>query len=142
MQLTHHTDYSLRILLFLSLQKNSSLITINNIAEHFDIPKSNLSKAVHQLARLGYVKTVRGKNGGICLAQSTDRVNLGILIQAVENNTEIVNCQKIACPLIGQCELKGILNEAQRAFFSTLGKYSLADISQQSEKIKGLLNWV
>jgi len=142
MQLTRHTDYSLRVLMFLSLQKNNSLATIGDVARNFNIPKNNLSKVVQQLAKLGYVKTVRGKNGGICLAQSPDAMNLSTIIQSVENNIEVINCQKPACPLISQCALKGALNEAQHAFFGTLEKYSLADISRQSEKIKNLLNWV
>jgi len=142
MKLTHHTDYSLRVLMFLSVQTNNSLITIENISSHFDIPRNHLTKIVHQLAKQGYVKTVRGKNGGICLAQSPDTMNLGDIIHTMENNIEVVNCQKPACPLISQCALKGVLNEAQHAFFSTLQKYNLADITQQPEKIKNLLNWV
>jgi len=140
MQLTHHTDFSLRVLIFLSLQDKGSLVTINDIASHFNIRKNHLTKVVHNLAINGYVKTVRGKNGGIYLAKIAEKVNLGEIVQVMETNIEVVNCQKPICPLSGHCELKGILNEAQAAFFSTLGKYTLADIVQQPNKIIELLS--
>jgi len=139
MQLTHHTDFSLRVLMFLSLQDKNTLVTINDIAGHFNILKNHLTKVVHNLSRYGYVKTVRGKNGGICLAKPAKKMNLGEIVQAMENNIEVVNCQKPVCPLNNHCELKGILNKAQAAFFLTLGKYTLADIIQQPNKIIALL---
>jgi len=141
MQLTKHTDFSLRVLIFLSLQDDSSLVTIDDIARHFNILKNNLTKVVHQLAKQGYIKTMRGKNGGICLAHSPDKMNLGKIIKAMEANIEVVNCETPICPLVNHCELKGILNEAQHAFFATLEQYSLADITRQPQKIKNLLSW-
>ena len=140
MQLTHHTDFSLRVLIFLSLQDKNSLSTINDIAEHFNILKNNLTKVVHHLALQGYVTTVRGKNGGIRLARPAEQMKLGEIVQAMEANTEVINCQKPACPLNNHCELKGILNKAQAAFFLTLDKYTLADIVQQPNNIIKLLN--
>lgn len=141
MQLTLHTDFSLRVLIFLSLQESDALVTIDDVARHFHIAKNHLTKIVHKLAKHGYVKTIRGKNGGMCLAYSSDRMNLGKIVKDMEANTEVVNCQKPACPLNTNCALKGILNEAQQAFFSTLEQYSLTDISKQPKKIKNLLNW-
>ena len=140
MQLTHHTDFSLRVLIYLALQEKDTLVTIDDVAKDFKILKNHLTKVVQHLAHHGYIKTVRGKNGGMTLARSPDKINLGDIIQTMENNTEVINCKEPACPLINHCELKGILNEAQNAFFSTLGKYSLADIRKQSQQIKILLN--
>ena len=141
MQLTQYTDFSLRLLIFLSLQDNNTLVTIDDVAIHFQIRKNHLTKVVHQLAKQGYVKTVRGKNGGICLAKTPDEVNLSDIVKLMENTTEVVNCQKPVCPLVGHCELKSILNEAQNAFFSELSQYSLADICHKPKQLKNLLSW-
>ena len=141
MQLTYHTDFSLRVLIFLSLQEKDSLVTIDDIASHFNILKNHLSKVVLHLAQHGYIKTVRGKNGGVCLAQAAEKMLLGNVIQSMENNTDIINCQKPHCPLENKCELKDVLNEAQNSFFSTLNKYSIADITTKPQQIKSLLNW-
>lgn len=141
MQLTQYTDFSLRLLIFLTLQDDNTLVTIDDVATHFQIRKNHLTKVVHQLAKQGYVKTVRGKNGGICLAKRPEQINLSDIVQAMENTIEVVNCQKPVCPLVGNCDLKGILNEARDAFFTKLSQYTLADISNKPKKLKILLSW-
>jgi len=55
MQLTLHTDFSLRVLIYLSLNKPGELVTINEISEHFEILKNHLTKVVNHLAQKGYV---------------------------------------------------------------------------------------
>ena len=140
MQLTQHTDFSLRVLIYLSLQDKEVITTINEIASHFNILKNHLTKVVHSLAKHGYIKTVRGKNGGISLNVSPDSLYLGNIIRTTEKNTEVINCKKSICPLINNCELKNILNKAENAFFDALNEYTLADINKNPQKIKTLLN--
>lgn len=141
MQLTQYTDFSLRLLIFLTLQEDNTLVTIDDVARHFNILKNHLTKIVHQLSKNGYVKTVRGKNGGICLAKTPEQINLSDIVKEMENTIEVVNCQKPSCPLHGNCELKAILNEAQDAFYAKLTQYTLADISSKPKKLKNLLSW-
>lgn len=141
MQLTQYTDFSLRLLIFLSLQDKSTLVTIDDAARHFHILKNHLTKVVSQLSQQGYIKTVRGKNGGICLALSPEEINISDIIKEMEKNIEVVNCQRPVCPLHGNCELKGILNEAQEAFFSVLAKYTLADLCKNPQVIKNLISY-
>ena len=140
MKLTNYTDFSLRTLIFLALQDENVLVTTDDVANHFKILKNHLTKVIHKLSKHGFIKTVRGKNGGICLALPPEKINLAEVVQAMESNVEIVNCAQPICPLNNNCELKGILDEAQSAFFSTLGKYSLADITHQPNKILSFLN--
>ena len=141
MQITRHTDYALRLLIFLSLQEKNSLVTIDNAASQLNITKNHLAKVVQNLAQHGYVVTVRGNQGGFCLAKQSDEIILGHVVRAMEMNLEIVDCQKPACPLVGCCDLKGILDDARDAFLSTLDKYNLADITKQSVELKRRLKW-
>ena len=140
MKLTQHTDFSLRLLIFLSLQNKGELVTIDHVVEHFLILKNHLTKIVNKLSKLGYINTVRGKNGGICLAKAASEINLSEVVKAMEANIEVVNCNTPACPLTNNCELKHILDDAQQAFFATLEKYTLSDICSNPKKLKLLLN--
>ena len=49
MQLTLHTDYSLRVLIYLT-QKRADLATISEIANFYQISRNHLVKVVHHLA--------------------------------------------------------------------------------------------
>lgn len=141
MQLTRHTDFSLRVLIYLSLNKTDELVTINEISKHFEILKNHLTKVVHHLAQKGYVETVRGKNGGLRLARNASDIKLGEVIQSMEMNLDVVDCSKPLCPLINNCKLKNILNEAKQSFIKTLNNYTIADLNSQPETMKNLLHF-
>src|ERR1700722_8093118 len=67
-RLTVYTDYALRMLMYLALRKDQ-LATIAEIADSYDISRNHLMKVAHQLGIAGYVETVRGRGGGLRLAQ-------------------------------------------------------------------------
>ena len=66
MQLTRYTDYSLRTLIYLGAHEGTH--TIAEIANSFGISRNHLVKVVHNLGKLRYIDTLRGKSGGIKLA--------------------------------------------------------------------------
>ncbi|MBT7442663.1 MAG: Rrf2 family transcriptional regulator [Methylococcales bacterium] len=128
MQLTTYTDFSLRILLTLAARPLNERVTTAYLAEHLHISKNHLSKIVNQLGHLGYLKNTRGKGGGLQLAMPSENINIGKIIGQLEPTLEAVNCQTPACPLISQCQLKGLLNEATNAFISVLAEKNLSDL--------------
>jgi len=142
MQLTHYTDYGLRVLIFLSLQEETQRVTISDIAEHFDIPRNHLVKVVHQLGKLNYINTTRGKNGGIRLAQDTQNIRIGDVIRHMETRLDVVDCNSPSpCPIKENCKLKSILQQAGEAFLAVLDQYSIEDLQQKPEQLKNLLHW-
>jgi len=141
MQLTRHTDFSLRVLIYLSLNKSEQLVTINEISEHFEILKNHLTKVVNHLAQKGYVETIRGKNGGIRLAKKPAEIKLGDVVQAMEMNLDMIDCSKPLCPLINNCKLKRILNEAKQSFLIILNNYTIEDLNTEPEIMKNLLHF-
>ena len=64
MHITQHTDYALRVLIYLQANGHR-LVTIQEISDRFGISRSHLMKVVNQLIRAGYVDGLRGK-GGAC----------------------------------------------------------------------------
>jgi Rrf2 family nitric oxide-sensitive transcriptional repressor len=140
MQLTRYTDYSLRVLLYLAACEPEQRVTVGDIAERFDIARNHLVKVVNRLGQLGYVKTIRGKGGGIVLGRDTKDIGLGAVVRDMENNLNLIDCNQPPCPLRGNCQLKGILNKAARAFFAVLDEYTLADLVHQPEPLRVMLN--
>ena len=142
MQLTRHTDYALRVLIFLALQPPQKLVVMADIERHFDIPHNHLIKIVQRLARKGYVHTLRGKGGGLRLKRESSAIHLGEVVQDMESTLELIDCEKPLCPLDGLCRLKGILNEASRAFIDVLNRHTLAEVTANPHQIEMALNWV
>lgn len=129
MQLTLYTDYTLRVLIYLSMHRDRT-VTITEIAQFYGISRNHLVKVVHNLATLRYIHTTRGKGGGIRLGVSPEQVSIGEIVRKVEPNFEIVECfnsQKPKCAVEPLCALKNALWEAKNQFLATLDRITLAD---------------
>lgn len=140
MQLTLHTDYSLRVLIYLAITGRS--VTVAEVAERFGISRNHLVKVAHQLGKLGYVQTERGRNGGLRLARRAEEINLGQVVRDTEPNFHMVECFNIEanqCVLAPGCQLKRVLAEAQLAFMASLDQYTLADVTANGARLRALL---
>lgn len=130
MQLTHYTDYSLRVLVYLTLKQNQP-VTISEIADYYKISRNHLVKIVNNLANLGYITTIRGKGGGMHLASAAQDINIGEVIRNVEPHFNIVECfaqEHKNCRIEPICKLKHILQTATDNFLAELDQYSLQDV--------------
>jgi len=130
MQLTLYTDYSLRVLLYLGQHPNKR-VTISQISDYFNISRNHLVKVVHNLGKLELIHTIRGKNGGIFLAQEAQDINLATVIQHIEPHMDLLECfddQTNTCPITMSCGLKHILFKAKSSFLDVLKGYTLADL--------------
>lgn len=128
MQLTLYTDYTLRVLVYLS-RRPQETVTISEIADYYAISRNHLVKVVHNLAQLGYIHTTRGKGGGIKLALDPDKVSIGEIVRKVEPNFDIVECfdrERNSCIIDPICTLKNALWQAKNEFLATLDRYPLA----------------
>lgn len=141
MHLTLHTDYSLRVLLYLKLRGNERS-TIQGISEAYGISRNHLMKVVQRLAQLGYVEANRGRGGGLRLAVEPGEINIGRVVEQTEPHLDLVECfdmETNTCPIVPACELKSALGKAQQAFLETLRGYTLADLGSSRRRLLRLL---
>lgn len=130
MRLTLHTDYALRVLMYVGV-KGNTLSTISEIVDHFDISRGHIMKVVHHLGRLGYLDTIRGKGGGIRLARKPSQINVGAVVRDMEEELAVLGCLQGSegyCRIEGCCVLRSALRDATSAFLATLDRYTLADL--------------
>lgn len=161
MRLTNYSDYALRTLMYLAVMpEDAHLATIQDIADSYQISKSHLTKIIHQLAQLGYIESIRGKNGGIRLAKRAEAINLGEVLRHTEPDFAIVPCfvearqpnnsvnitiekdnkaEQVSCMIQPNCLLKKVFYEATQAFITVMDSYTLADITQNGNKLWALL---
>jgi Rrf2 family nitric oxide-sensitive transcriptional repressor len=130
MRLTRYTDYALRVLIYCGLAPRGR-VTIREIGEAYGISTNHLTKIVHDLGRLGYLGTVRGKGGGLRLAVPPEAIRLGQLVFTLERDLALAECLNPGgcdCRIAGDCRMQAILGEALDAFFAALDRYTLADL--------------
>lgn len=129
MRLTNMSDYAVRLLIYLS-QHRDRLCTIAEVAETYKISEPHLMKITHRLAKAGWIRTVRGKNGGMELAHEPNKIPIGALIRDMENDLALVECMgpNNNCILSGHCGLKGVVAGALDAFMAYLDQHTLADV--------------
>jgi Rrf2 family transcriptional regulator, nitric oxide-sensitive transcriptional repressor len=142
MQLTYYTDYSLRVLIYLAVQRNR-MVNISEIAERYGISRNHLVKVVHNLARGGFIKSYRGKGGGIELARDPSRINIGDVVRYTEGPPKPVECfdlERNRCIIANACGLAEVVAEACDNFFATLDRYTLADVLKQRARLKKIFD--
>lgn len=130
MRLTDYTDYALRVLMFCAAHPERS-VTIAELAEHHGISKNHLMKVVNDLARQGFLQTTRGRGGGLRLLKPAQEIRIGDVVRASETDFKMVECFDASantCTLTPHCQLKGVIQSAQRSFMAELDRATLADV--------------
>lgn len=140
MRLTLYTDYALRVLIQVGIA-DGKLITINDIAETFDISKQHLMKIVNDLSQKGYLDTVRGRGGGIRLRRPPRDINIGQVVRDTEDKLDVIGCleQRGYCRIERVCVLRGALHDATQAFLGILEGYTLADLIRPQRALSSFL---
>ncbi|MBX3415134.1 MAG: Rrf2 family transcriptional regulator [Pirellulales bacterium] len=138
MRLTTQTDYSLRTLMYLTARSRRA--TIAEVAELFGISTHHVAKVANVLARLGYIRSMRGIGGGIELARSPEEIRIGEVIQAIEGNTHLLECVGTddVCAIQSFCKLKDTLATAERLQLQYLNTVTLRDVTPTRRQLNQL----
>ncbi|MCB9896671.1 MAG: Rrf2 family transcriptional regulator [Planctomycetes bacterium] len=138
MQLTLHTDYALRVLIFLA--RIGRRERVEAIADAFGVSKDHLVKVVQTLARLGYVQTHSGRGGGVSLAREAASIDVAEVVGELEGRQQLLACfdDAEACLLEPGCRLRKRLMLAEKAFFDALAGLTVADLVSRPDPRHGI----
>ena len=101
-------------------------------------------KVAQRLAATGFIKSTRGRNGGLMLALPPAEINLGKVVRALEDVGGFVECFDAAtnmCVATPACGLKHILSGGVQAMLSHYDQYTLVNLvpnAQAYRKAVGL----
>jgi Rrf2 family nitric oxide-sensitive transcriptional repressor len=133
MRLTAFTDYTLRTLMYLAMNRDR-LATVQDIAELHNISRNHLTKVVHQLGLSGLIETVRGRNGGFRLNREPGEINIGEVVRASESDFFMAECfdhEHNTCIYNPACVLKNVLSDATKAYLQVLDQVTLEQLVQR-----------
>jgi Rrf2 family nitric oxide-sensitive transcriptional repressor len=139
MQLTLHTDYSFRVLLYLYLNRPDPA-TVGDISEYYGISRHHLLKVVNNLAHIGLVETIRGKGGGVRLLDRVLQMTAGEILRQLEGNRPLIDChggeRAPKCAVLPVCRFNSVLSGAMKRFFDELDGYRLEDLVVKGATLK------
>ncbi len=127
MRITKRTNIAIRLLMYCAAH-DDRLVTKAEIAECCNISENHLAQVINQLGQLGFLKTQRGRNGGMTLAKDAVEIGIGDVFRNIEGALPIAECFADAdntCPLTSACRLKVALADAAQAFYASLDDISL-----------------
>lgn len=143
MKATFHTDYALRLLIYLLLHPDTRVST-REVSEIYGVSSNHLNKVSQHLVQLGLLDATRGRGGGVMLAEGAEDWKLGDLIRQLEPPGEVVQCSgnasHDACFIAPACHLRSLLAGATMAFYSHLNQYTVRDlVAKNAEAMRSLL---
>lgn len=140
MQLTTHTDFALRLLIYLQSHSGRKVST-REVAQAYGISLHHLTKVAKSLTKAGWLITAKGGGGGLLLASHTADTPLGEIVRFTESNCDLAECFNVStntCPIIGVCRLKPVLYKARRAFFEVLDAVTVREIACNSNELNSI----
>jgi Rrf2 family nitric oxide-sensitive transcriptional repressor len=133
-RLTLHTDYGLRVLVYLA-SSPERVVTTTEIGRAYGISKNHLVRVAQSLRDGGFIQLTAGRTGGLRLAQSPSDIRIGQVVRALEPELRMVECfdhVSNTCPIAPKCGLKGFIADALDAFLTSLDGHTLAAVVSSS----------
>jgi Rrf2 family transcriptional regulator, nitric oxide-sensitive transcriptional repressor len=133
-RLTLHTDYGLRVLVYLATAPGRNVST-TEIGRAYGISKNHLVRVAHSLRAGGFIELTTGRSGGLALARPASSIRIGEVVRALEPELRMVECFDQAtntCPIAPKCGLTGIIAESLTSFFATLNRHTIGDVVSRS----------
>jgi Rrf2 family transcriptional regulator, nitric oxide-sensitive transcriptional repressor len=137
MQLTTHTDYALRLLIYLMSHPDRNVST-NEVAAAYGISLNHLTKVAKSLTKGGWLIAARGAGGGLQLAAHTPATRIGEIVRYTEFSRALAECftpPTNTCPITAVCHLKPVLYRAQKAFFDVLDGVTVQEIARNPAEL-------
>jgi Rrf2 family nitric oxide-sensitive transcriptional repressor len=122
MRISKTTHNALQILIA-TARSGSTLVKGAAVAEELDLTQQNTSKIVHLLSRGGFIKAVRGPQGGMMLAHKPEDIRIGDVVLAMERMA--MDDERASGDGGG---FTGLFDIALEAFVAVLNQHTLADM--------------
>lgn len=138
MKISTRGRYAVRLMLDLAQNNTDHYVTIKSISERQSISGKYLEQIISSLSRAGFVKSVRGSQGGYKLAKPASDYTVGSILRLIEGNLVPVACMDDnpnQCPRCETCATLDVWKQIDTAVSSVVDSISLEDlVNQQNSK--------
>ena len=129
LKITKRTEYAL--IAISHIESHSALVSSKGIAKQYDMPQELLAKTLQLMAKAGYVRAIKGPNGGYKSNVSLDKISLKDFIESIEGPLGLADCQiNYDCSQIDSCNIKKPIKRINDNLLNFLDNISLVEITK------------
>ena len=131
MRISTKGRYALRLMLDLALHNTGMPVRIKEIASRQEISDKYLEQIVAVLNKAGYVRSVRGPQGGYLLTRKPEEYTVGMILRLTEGSLAPVECldsQAGACEKSDDCVPVLVYRKMNEAVNEVIDHITLADL--------------
>ena len=142
MKLSTKGRYGVAAMYDLALHYGQGPISLKSVAQRQSISEHYLEQLMGTLRKAGYVKSVRGAQGGYTLTKEPSQITVGDIIRIMEGPIAPVDCllsgrmNNDYCDRAGICVTRGVWAKVRDSINSVLDSITLEDLCRD-EKYQG-----
>lgn len=125
--------YALRLMMDIGMHDKEQPVRIKEIAARQDISVKYLEQIISILNKAGYVKSVRGPQGGYKLVKEPSQYTAGMILRLTEGSLAPVTCleyEENDCPRQKECATLILWEKLNDAINSVVDEVTLKDLIQ------------
>ena len=138
MKISTKGRYALRLMMDLAENNSGSPISLKDVAKRQDISDKYLEQIISILNKAGYVRSVRGAQGGYMLKMEPQNYTVGMILRQTEGSLAPVACiedDEIVCDRQQQCVTSIVYKKINDAISGVVDNITLQDlVDWQNEK--------
>ena len=129
--------YALRVMIDIAEHQHDGYIPLKEIAARQEISEKYLEQIIAVLNKAGYVKSVRGAQGGYRIAKDPADYTVGMILRLTEGSLAPVACLEDGadiCERCDTCETLEVWQELYNAVNKVVDGVTIADLVERRKK--------
>lgn len=138
MKISTKGRYALRMMLEFALHPDECT-KINQVARRQEISDKYLEQIVTILSRAGFVKSIRGAQGGYYLTKKPSEYTIGMILRLTEGNLAPVACMEDEtnhCSRYNGCATLMVWKKLEEAINSVVDEITLEDLVAEQKRLE------
>ena len=137
MKISTRGRYALRMMLDMVLSDSDKPVRVKEIAERQEISEKYMEQIMSVLNKAGFVRSVRGPQGGYFLTKKPEEYTVGMILRLTEGSLSPVDCLEEGAPVCNRMDscttilLWRKLDDAIRGVVDHVTLQDLVDWSQE-----------
>lgn len=131
MKISTKGRYALRLLLDLAVYNTGEPISLKDVAKRQEISEKYLEQIISLLNKAGFVRSIRGAQGGYMLAKAPSEYTVGMILRLTEGSLAPVSCvgeDSIECERRQGCVTVRVWEKLNDAVNQVVDNITLADL--------------